>query len=64
MKLSALSLSILLIFPMLSAAEVTTKITSTGQQKNTAQQLKNLYQQEFKQQKTIPRGWRIPGNNP
>ena len=64
MKLSALSLSILLIFPMLSAAEVTTKITSTGQQKNTDQQLKTLYQQDFKQQKTIPRGWRIPGNNP
>lgn len=64
MKLSPLSLAVVTLFPILSYAEVSTKITTKAQtQTVSATQLKVLYQQNFTQQKTIPQGWRIPGNN-
>jgi len=64
MKLSLLSLAVGMLFPILSYAEVSTKITTKAQtQTVSATQLKVLYQQNFSQQKTIPQGWRIPGNN-
>lgn len=48
---------------MLSHAELASKISTQNQPKLAAQPLKTLYQQSFVQQKTIPQGWRIPGNN-
>ena len=48
---------------MLSHAELASKISTQNQPKLASQQLKTLYQQSFVQQKTIPQGWRIPGNN-
>lgn len=64
MKLSLLSLAVGTLFPILSYAEISTKITTKVQtQTVSASQLKVLYQQNFTQQKTIPQGWRIPGNN-
>ena len=63
MKLSVLSFAILISLPMLSYAELASKISTQKQPKLAAQQLKTLYQQSFVQQKIIPQGWRIPGNN-
>lgn len=63
MKLSVLSFAVLISLPMLSHAELASKISTQNQPKLAAQQLKTLYQQSFVQQKTIPQGWRIPGNN-
>ena len=48
---------------MLSHAELASKISTQNQPKFAAQPLKTLYEQSFVQQKTIPQGWRIPGNN-
>lgn len=48
---------------MLSHAELASKISTQNQPKLASQPLKTLYQQSFVQQKTIPQGWRIPGNN-
>ncbi|ENU60097.1 Glycerophosphoryl diester phosphodiesterase [Acinetobacter guillouiae MSP4-18] len=63
MKLSVLSFAVLISLPMLSHAELASKISTQNQPKLAAQPLKTLYQQSFVQQKTIPQGWRIPGNN-
>ncbi|WP_089606325.1 glycerophosphodiester phosphodiesterase family protein [Acinetobacter piscicola] len=64
MKLSFLSLAIVTLLPSLSYAEISTKITTKQQiQNGSVSQLKVLYQQDFTQQKSIPQGWRIPGNN-
>ncbi|MFW1735102.1 MULTISPECIES: glycerophosphodiester phosphodiesterase family protein [unclassified Acinetobacter] len=63
MKLSVLSFAVLISLPMLSHAELASKISTQNQPKLAAQQLKTLYQQSFVQQKTIPQRWRIPGNN-
>ncbi len=64
MKLSALSLAVLFALPMISYAEVSTKVTLQTQPNPVTQPLKTLYQQNFALQKSIPTGWRIPGNNP
>lgn len=64
MKLSFLSLVIVTLLPTLSYAEISTKITTKQQTQNgSVSQLKVLYQQDFTRQKSIPQGWRIPGNN-
>jgi len=63
MRSSALSLAILSILPTISYAEISTKIITQTQIKDISQPLNKLYQQNFAQQKTIPQGWRIPGNN-
>lgn len=63
MKLSVLSFAVLISLPMLSHAELASKISTQNQPKLASQPLKTLYQQSFVQQKTIPQGWRIPGNN-
>lgn len=64
MKLSFLSLVIVTLLPTLSSAEISTKITTKQQTQNgSVSQLKVLYQQDFTRQKSIPQGWRIPGNN-
>ena len=64
MKLSVFTIAILSALPVLSYAEVSTKITTQAQSIPTNQTFKSLYQQNFTQQKNIPTGWRIPGNNP
>ena len=63
MKLSVLSFAVLISLSMLSHAELASKISTQNQPKLASQPLKTLYQQSFVQQKTIPQGWRIPGNN-
>lgn len=63
MKLSLLSFAVLISLSMLSHAELASKISTQNQPKLASQPLKTLYQQSFVQQKTIPQGWRIPGNN-
>ncbi|MEG0343668.1 MAG: glycerophosphodiester phosphodiesterase, partial [Acinetobacter sp.] len=64
MKLSLLSLAIITLLPISSYAEISTKITTKQQTQNGSEsQLKVLYQQDFTRQKSIPQGWRIPGNN-
>lgn len=64
MKLSALSLTLFSVLPIVGHAEISTKITTKAQTQNiSTSQLNVLYQQDFTQQKTIPQGWRIPGNN-
>ncbi|MEF9994290.1 MAG: glycerophosphodiester phosphodiesterase family protein [Acinetobacter sp.] len=64
MKLSLLSLAIITLLPISSYAEISTKITTKQQTQNgSVSQLKVLYQQDFTRQKSIPQGWRIPGNN-
>lgn len=64
MKLSTLSLALFVLFPIVSHAEVSAKITIKEPAQSTSNiQSKILYQQNFAQQKNIPQGWRIPGNN-
>ncbi len=64
MKLSVLTLTVFASFPMISVAEVSTQTTIRVQPNQNASALKILYQQNFALQKSIPTGWRIPGNNP
>ncbi|WP_228153645.1 hypothetical protein [Acinetobacter bereziniae] len=64
MKLSILSCAVLITLPMLSYAELTTKISAKTQPKITPPKSRMLYQLNFAQEDTIPQGWRIPGNNP
>lgn len=64
MKYSILSLAVFMLFPLQASAEVSAKITTKVQTSTISTQTLNvLYQQNFAQQKTIPQGWRIPGNN-
>lgn len=64
MKNSILSLAVFMLLPLQSYAEIsaktTTKVQSTAP---VSSELQVFYQQNFAQQKTIPHGWRIPGNN-
>lgn len=63
MKISALSFAILMCLTTIATAEISTKITTLEDTQKNSAQLKLFYQQNFNQQKTIPQGWRIPGNN-
>lgn len=64
MKLSVLSFAVLISLPMLSHAELASKISAKTQPKITPPKSRMLYQLNFAQEDTIPQGWRIPGNNP
>lgn len=65
MKFSIFTLSLLCIFPCLSSAEISVQKSLIQNQNSTQlnRTSKTIYQVNFTTLKSIPHGWRIPGNN-